>query len=104
MHLIDNNVFSNKHFSFISSSVMHLLKVVDIWIESLESGGQIDVIYTDQEKAFDRVPHKRLISNLYSYKVNHEVIKWIDLFLVNRRQRFRINGLFFSGEKVLHCL
>jgi len=31
------------------------------WTESLESGGQIDVIYADLEKAFDKVTHKRLM-------------------------------------------
>ena len=41
----------------------------------LEDGGQIDVIYTDFEKAFDRVPHKRLISKLYSYNINEDIIK-----------------------------
>jgi hypothetical protein len=41
---------------------MQLLKVMDMWTESLESGGQIDVVYTDLEKAIDKVPHKRLIS------------------------------------------
>jgi len=29
----------------------------DIWTELLEESGQIDVIYTDLEKAFDKVPH-----------------------------------------------
>ena len=81
-HLIRNKVFSNKQFEFIKgrSTVLQLLKVMDIWTESLESGGQIDVIYTDLEKAFDKVPHKRLISKLYSYKINIEVIKWIESF------------------------
>jgi len=32
----------------------------------LESGGRIDVIYTDFEKAFDKVPHRRLLSKLKS--------------------------------------
>jgi len=32
----------------------------------MEYGGQIDVINTDFEKTFDRVPHNRLISKLYS--------------------------------------
>ena len=68
---------------------MQLLKVMDMWTESLESGGQIDL-----EKAFDKVPHKRLISKLYSYKINPKVIKWIEAFLTNRRQRVRINGFF----------
>ena len=74
--------------------VMQLLKVMDMWTESLESGGQIDVIYTDLEKAFDKVPHKRLISKLYFYKINRDIIKWIKLFLLNRRQKVRINGFF----------
>ena len=101
-HLIHNYVFSNKQFGFIKgrSTVKQLLKVMDIWTESLEIGGQIDVIYTDLEKAFDKVPHKRLISKLYSYKINPEVIKWIESFLVNRRQRVRINGVFSFWREV----
>jgi len=40
----------------------------------LEEGGQIDVIYADFEKAFDRVLHKRLLSKLYSYYINEDII------------------------------
>ena len=43
----------------------------------LEYGGQIDVIYTDFEKAFERVPHNRLISKLHSYNINADIINWI---------------------------
>ena len=36
-----------------------LLQILDDWTETLESGGRIDVVlYTDFEKAFDKVPHK----------------------------------------------
>jgi len=104
IHFIDNYVFINKQFGFIKgrSTVMQLLKVMDrpMWAESFESGGQIDVIYTDLEKAFAKVPHERLISKLYSYKINPEVIKWIESFLVDRRQRVSING-FFSVWKAV---
>jgi len=37
------------------------------WTEELKSGGQIDVIYTDYEKAFDKVPHRRLINKVASF-------------------------------------
>ena len=50
-------------------------KILDDWTEMLEHGGHIDVIHTDFEKAFDRVPHNRLISKLYSYKINEDIIK-----------------------------
>ena len=78
-HLISNKVLNNKQFGFIKgrSTVMQLLKVMDMWTESLELGGQVDVIYTDLEKAFDKVQHKRLISKLHSYKINEGVVKWI---------------------------
>jgi len=39
---------------------------LDEWTEALETGGRIDVIYTDFEKAFDEVPHKRLLNKLRS--------------------------------------
>jgi len=103
-HFIDiNNAFSNEQFGFIKwrSTVIQLLKVMDMWTESLESGGQIDVVYNDLEKAFNKVPNKRLISKLYSYKINPVVIKWIESFLTNRRQTVRIIGFFSFWKEVL---
>ena len=83
--LIDNNVFSNNKFGFIEvrSTVMQLLEVIDMWTDSLESDGQIDFTYTDLEKAIDKVPHERIISKLYSYKINVNVIMWIKSVLFN---------------------
>jgi hypothetical protein len=93
-YFYNNKLFSNKQFGFIQgrSTVTQLLTVLDKWTEYLEMGRQIDVIYTDFEKAFDKVPHKRLISKLYSYGINKDIIKWIEAFLINRRQRVKING------------
>jgi hypothetical protein len=95
-----NKLFSKNQFGFLKgrSTVTQLLKILDKWTECLEFGGQIDVIYTDLEKAFDKVPHKRLISKLESYGVNKEIVSWIAAFLNNRRQRVKINGFFHSGQ------
>ena len=50
---------------------MQLLHMMDDWTLCLEKGGQIDAIYSDFEKAFDKVTHKRLISKLHhSLKLN----------------------------------
>jgi len=81
-HFKLNHLFSNKQFGFIKgrSTSLQLLKILDKWTELLENGGQIDVIYTDLEKAFDKIPHKRLISKLFSYGLNKDIISWIEAF------------------------
>jgi len=61
--------------------MLQLLHMTDEWTLCLEKGGQIDAIYIDFEKAFDKVPHKRLISKLHSYNIGEEIIKWIVDFL-----------------------
>jgi len=60
----------------------------------LETGGQIDVIYTDLEKAFDKIPHKRLTSKLSSYGLNKDITGWIEAVLLNRKQRVRVKDTF----------
>lgn len=71
---------------------MQLLNILDDWTSKLESGGQIDCIYMDFEKAFDKVPHRRLISKLNSYGINRNLIVWINEFLNNRQFRVLVNG------------
>ena len=63
----------------------------DKWTEYLEGGGQIDTIYSDFEKAFDKVPHRRLISKLYSYGLHDSIINWIFEFLKARQYRVKVN-------------
>jgi len=57
IHFISNSLFSSKQFGFIKgrSTVLQLLHVLDTWVKNLEEGGQIDVIYIDFAKAFDKV-------------------------------------------------
>ena len=71
---------------------MQLLHMMDDWTLCLEKGGQIDAIYSDFEKAYDKIPHKRLISKLHSYMIDEGVIKWIVIFLKARKYRVRVNG------------
>jgi len=74
---------------------------MDEWTECLESGGQINVIYADFEKAFDKVSHKLLIQKLRYYRVNESIILWIESFLCNRKQRVKIDGFYSDWADVL---
>lgn len=73
---------STKQYRFIEnrSTALQLLQILDKWTEYLENGGQVDVMYSDFEKAFDKIPHKRLISKLISYGFNITLITWIQDF------------------------
>jgi len=87
-HFTDNNLFNNNQYGFLKgrSTMLQLLRIMDKWTEWLESGGQINVIYADFEKAFNEVSHKLLIRKLRYYKVNESIILWIESFLCNRKQ------------------
>ena len=92
--MIRNNLFSDKQYGFLAgrSSTLQLLKVIDEWTEALDEGFSIDCIYMDFQKAFDTVPHKRLMSKLRTYGFNELMIEWITDFIVGRTQRVRIDG------------
>ena len=56
-------------------------------MEKLDNGRSVDVIYLDFAKAFDKVPHKRLLRKLKVYGVSGELLSWISGWLLNRWQR-----------------
>jgi hypothetical protein len=93
-YFLSNKLFSCKQYGFIKGrcTVLQLLKLVDQWTSDLESGGQIDILYTDLEKAFDKISHFHLLCKLKSYGVSEILIKWIESFLFNRQHRVRINN------------
>ena len=93
-HMEKNNLFSDKQFGFITgrSTVLQLLHVLNIWIEILDQGGDLEVVYCDFMKAFDKVPHRRLIHKIEKYGITENILGWIESFLSDRTQCVVING------------
>ena len=85
-HMKRNKLFSNKQFGFLDgrSTVLQLLVVLDKWTKIIDDGGTIDCIYCDFKKAFDKVPHRRLLKKVESYGIKGEILGWIAAFLSNR--------------------
>jgi len=75
--------------------------MLDRWTHDLESGGQTDAIYTDFEKVFDKVPHKRLLNKIRSYGFPRELTNWTEAFLLGRKYRVRVNGKFSDWYSVI---
>jgi len=83
--------------------VTQLLITIELWTELLDTGVPLDVIYLDFKKAFDSVPHKRLLSKLDAYGIGNAIKEWIKSFLllVNQKQRVTVNGIMSSWSEVL---
>ena len=101
-HMKENNLFSDKQFGFISgrSTMLQLLKVLDIWTQILDQGGEIDIIYCDFMKAFDKVPHKRLLYKIKQYGIDGNILGWIEDFLSDRTQSVIINSCTSKAANV----
>ena len=68
--------------------------ILDDWTYHYDLGNQIDVVYTDFENAFDKIPHKGLVCKLQASGLNKELILWVQDFLSNRKQRVGVNGKY----------
>jgi len=100
---LHNDYFSKYQYGFIKgrSTALQLLCIMDEWTNKMDSGAQVDAIYTDFAKAFDTVPHRRLLCKLKSYNINDQLIAWINNFLCDRKQRIGVNGEFSTWSEVL---
>ena len=85
-------VCENNMVSLLDAHVTNLL----IFLESLTSHVHqrlpVDVLYLDFNKAFDKVPHQRLISKLRAHGIGPEISRWIENWLTDRKQRVTIKG------------
>ena len=69
--------------------------------ETIDKGGQTDTILLDFSKAFDVVPHQRLIMKLYFYGIRDNTLVWIQNFLHGRTQEVVVEGKKSSVGKVI---
>jgi ribonuclease P/MRP protein subunit RPP40 len=69
--------FSQHGFQARRSTVTNLLSVTHFLQVNLDARKQIDVIYMDFSKAFDRVDHKLLLTKLDSFGISDNLIQLI---------------------------
>ena len=93
-YLMANKILTAKQFGFLRgrSTKLQLLKVVDKLTKILDNGCVIDTIYCDFMKAFDTVPHQRLIEVLMHYGLEGPILAWIKDFISSRKQQVHVNG------------
>ena len=80
------------------TNLLCFLEEITKWVDE---GSPVDVIYFDFQKAFDKVPHQRLILKLKSHGMGNSIINWIEQWLNDRRQSVVVDGEVSSWKPVL---
>ena len=93
-HMEKNNLFTNHQHGFRkgNSCSTQLIEVLEDWTEKIDNYNSIDTIYLDFQKAFDTVPHIRLLKKLEGYGITGKILGWIKNFLTDRKQKVVLNG------------
>ena len=95
-HMIDflekHNLLKDTQHGFLKgrSCLTNLLEYTEIISKWVDDGSPVDVIYLDFQKAFDKVPHQRLLIKLKSHGIN--IVAWIQNWLTDRKQRVSVDG------------
>lgn len=76
------------------SIITNLLTFNNFVLNAFEHGNQIDAVYTDFRKAFDKVDHEILIKKLDNYGFSQDTLKLIISYLKNRRFIVKFNGSY----------
>ena len=102
-HVKDNLLQCKQQHGFTpgKSTVTNLLEALNIWSEALMHGIPVDVLYLDYAKAFDSVPHERLLRRVRSFGITDLALAWIQSFLLNRRQKVSVNGEHSTWKPVV---
>ena len=82
------------------STVTNLAVFTDFIARHMDKGLQVDVVYTDYSKCFDRIDHNILISKLLGIGVHGDLLRWLESYLRNRLQAVRI-GVFKSNFELI---
>lgn len=101
-HLENNNLILDSQHGFRNkkSCLTNLLEFSEKVAGIIDEGDPVDVVYLDFQKAFDKVPHGRLMEKLRAHGVGGQVGMWVRDWLSGRQQRVVMNGVFSSWEGV----
>ena len=100
--LLDQLVIPPTQHGFLPkrSTVSNLLSCLNEWTKAHDNNEPVDTIYLDYEKAFDKVPHNRLLIKLEHYGIRGKLLRWIECFLKNRSCEVRIGNDLSSPYEV----
>ena len=101
-HLEQHHILTDHQHGFHAtrSTETQLIQTVHDLSKYLDENKCVDMAILDFTKAFDKVPHKRLIHKLKYYGITNPISSWIESFIAGRTQQVVINGSASKPIKV----
>ena len=98
----ENNLFNPGQHGFRQgrSCLSQLIAHFDYITQLLENNQNVDVVYLDFAKAFDKVDFMATMKKLHSMGISGKLGQWIYSFLTNRKQAVLVNGVKGSFVEV----
>ena len=87
----------NHGFRAGHSCETQLITTLEDFTQNFEKNIQTDIAILDFSKAFDTVPHQKLLEKMKKYGITGNTHKWITSFLTSRKMKVIIDG--FSSEE-----
>ena len=102
-YISENSLLTPFQSGFIQgdSTTFRLLRTYHSFLEAVDSGKEVRVVFCDISKAFDRVWHKGLLHKLACMGISGSLLQWFQSYLSNRRQRVVLNGVESNWVDVL---
>lgn len=90
---LHNIILPQQHgFTKRRSTITNLLVYTSYLFEGIDGNKQIDSVYTDFRKAFDRVDHKLLLEKIAFNGIRGDLWRWFKSYITNRTQKVVISG------------
>ena len=101
--LVKHKLLNSSQHGFLKArscltNILCFLEEITKWIDM---GSPVDIIYLDFQKAFDKVPHQRLLLKLKAHGIGDSITDWIEQWLTDRRQRVVVDGEVSNWKSVL---
>ena len=93
-HLESNQILSDNQHGFRStrSCETQLVNTIEAIAREIDHRGQMDMLILDFSKAFDTVPHQRLLYKMSHYGITSNTLQWVSAWLTKRQQRVCLDG------------
>ena len=97
--LLDNQ-FGFRHGRSCEQLLAKFYHFLSCNLDNSKDCNLVDGTFLDFSSAFDRVDHKVLLEKLHSYSIRGNLLKWIQSFLSDRKQRVIFGGAYSSWASV----